>query len=320
MNESNIVSDYIVFSKQCINKYFKIILDKDYNQDICNKLINLYIDTRYYSSNSNLPFAIRATLNNALTEFKGLDLKTALNVVKTFNFIMYFDNVTECDSVVKVIEALAEFRQNVLNIPSDKVFQEKLLETIKEDLIKKKEYIDAFDVDKFNFEQSLTNIDKVYNVILNQNLKFPNVYNSAVIDKVFKSKDLADKRALVEYNYTAHQVLKDIIKGNHYEYLVDYPREISKKEEEMDKLFNIFNNEVLIDRISIKINFDDFLKEKEKIYTYMRNGYKFAVQIDNKFIEDNHNLNLLKVFKYIIVKRRNSFIEINTYKNIIKVE
>lgn len=317
---NNIISEYINFSKQCINRYFKKILANQYQQEIVNKLVNNYIDSRYYSSSDNLSLLIRNNLNKASSEFTGADKELADNVVKTFNFILYFDNVIECESTVKVIEALANFRENVLKIAKESSFEEEFLEMLKTDLIKKKEYIDSFDAKKFDFECSLTTHDRLYDVTVNQNLKFPNVYNSAVIDKVFKSKDLADKRTVLEYKFTSLQVLKDLIKGVTYEYLVTYPSGISTKEGELEKLFAILDNEVLIERVSIKINFDDFINEKEVIYEYMRKGYKFAVILKNNFVEDETNTRLLTVFKYIIINRRNSFIEVNNYKNTIKVE
>lgn len=317
---SNIISEYINFSKQCINRYFKTILGKEYNKDIVNKLINSYIDSRYYTNSENLPLTIRTNLNEAAKDFKGIDLKLAHDVIKTFNFIMYFDNVIECESTVKVIEAIASFRVNVLGMKKDNKFNDSLFEMVKEDLIKKKEYLDTYDGDKFNFEYSLTNKDNVYNVHLKQNLKFPVVYNSTVIDRVFKSKELDNKRSLVEYNYTALQILRDIIQGKYYEYLISYPSSISQKVKNMEKLFIIINHEMMLNRITIKINYEDFIREKEYIYEYMRMGYMFAACIDNTFIENDTNLNFLKVFKYIIVSRRNNFMEINKYPNIIKVD
>ena len=320
MNSDTIVSEYISFSKQCINRYFKKILEENYHQEIVNILINNYIDSRYYSNSDNLPLTIRTNLNKAKASFKGADLQIADNVIKTFNFILYFDNVIECESSVKVVEAIANFRETVLSIKQNKSFNDSLLEMVKEDLIKKKEFLDSFDSDKFQFDCQLTNLDRVYDVSLNQSLKFPNVYSSRAIDKVFKSKDLAEKRSLVEYNYTALQVLRDLIQGNHYEYLVDYPSAISEKEEDFRKLFDVLDHEMLRKRISIKISFADFLKEKSKIYEYMREGFMFVACLDNSFIEDEANLNFLKIFKFIMVKRRNSFIDINNYKNVIKVE
>lgn len=317
---NNIITEYINFSKQCINHYFKLIMDKKYNKDIVNKLINVYIDSRYYTNTNNLPLTIRTNLNKASEEFKGADKDVASNVIKIFNFIMYFDNVVECESTVRVIEAIAKFRTNILDIKTNEKFNNTLLEVIKDDLIKKKEFIDTIDSDKFSFETLLTTKDKVYDVIVNQNLKFPVVYNSTVIDKVFKSKDLIDKRSIVEYNFTSLQILKDLISGSYYEYLITYPPKASANPEKLEQLFNIINNEMLLSRIVIKINFKDFLNEKEIIYEYMRLGYKFAAVLENGFIEDDYNLNLLRVFKYIIINRRNSFIDVNSYKNIIKVD
>lgn len=320
MKNGTIVSEYINFSKQCLNCYFQKILVQHYEQEIVKALINDYIDARYYFTSSNLPLNIRQALNKAKLKYKGQDALKAEKIVQTFNFIMYFDNVIEAESTVKIVEAISAFRQMVLGIEKEKDFNEELLNMVREDLIKKKDFLEGYSNDKFKFDTLLTTQARVYDVVLNQNLNFPNVYSPRVIDKLFNSKNIIEKRALVEYNYTALAVLKDIIQGNLAEYLVVYPENISETEEELKRLFGLLDHSILKRRVCIKIKFEEFLNEKNKIFNLMKDGYRFAVYLENSFVEDETNLNYLRVFKYIIINRRNSFVEINDYKNVIKVE
>lgn len=319
----NIITEYINFAKSCINKYLKKILGKYYNQELSNRLLNVYINSRYYdeylSSNQNLVYNIRENLEGTKKALINEENKKDLeNIVNAFEYIYYFDNVLECPSINEKIEEVENFRKENLGINRNKKFNQDLFETIKEDLIKKKEYIDTIESKKFDFNFSLTNIKNLYDVRLTHNLKFPVVYNSVVIDKVFNSKDLTQRKGVVEFSYTALKVLKDIIKGNfEYRYLVQYPSGISKKKTLSKKMFSILDNEILKEKIFIKITYDDFNNEKNEIYSYMRSGYKFVVILDDDFKDEN--IELLSVFRYIMISKNSSSKVTSKYRNIIFV-
>lgn len=317
----NIVTEYINFAKSCVNKYLKKILGKHYNQDLSNRLLKVYINSRYYdvylSSNQDLAFNIRENLIGTKDALLNDENKFELdNIIKAFEYIFYFDNVLECPSINEKITEIENFRKESLDINKNKKFNQDLFETIKEDLIKKKEYLDTIESKKFDFDCSLTNIKDLYDVTLTHNLKFPVVYNSAVIDKVFNSSELSQRKGVVEFSFSALKVLRDIIKGNfEYKYLVQYPSGISKKKTLSKKMFSILNNDLLKEKVFIKITYKDFKKEKDEIYGYMRDGYKFVVVLDNDFNEEN--IDLLSVFKYIMVDKNNTLKGINKYKNLI---
>ncbi len=319
----NIINEYITFSKSCINKYLKKILGKYYNQNIANRFLNIYINSRYYdiylSSGKDLAFNIRENLINASNTMKKQEDPIEVdNTLQAFEFIYYFDNVIECESTKEKINEIEEFRKERLNINKNSKYNSELLNTIKEDLIKKKDYVDTIENKKFELSYELTNISNLYEVTLNQNLKFPIVYNSAVIDKIFNSSDISQRKAAVEYSFTALKVLKDVIKGNfNYRYLVKYPSGISKKKTLNNKLYSMIENEMLKERIIIKIQYSDFQNEKEAIYERMRKGYKYAIVLDDTFKDDVDSVKLLSVFKYILVKKDYIFKGLSKTKNVV---
>ena len=321
----NIINEYINFAKSCINKYLKKILGKYYDQDLVNRLIKIYINSRYYdiylSSGRDLAFNIRENVIGAANALKNGDNNIKLdNIVKVFEYIFYFDNVLECESINEKINEIEVYRKEQLNINKNKKFNIDLFNTIKDDLIKKKEYIDTIENKKFEFDYELTNIKNVYDVCLNQNLKFPFVYNSTVIDKIFNSSEISQRKAAVEFSYASLKVLKDIIKGNfEYKYLVKYPGGISKKKSLNNKLYSIIDNDMLRDKIFIKILYSDFLKEKDEIYTHMRKGYKYVIILDEAFIDNEDSIKLLSIFKYIMLKRSSLVKGMEKFSNIIYI-
>ncbi len=319
----NIITEYFNFSKTCVNNYLKKILGKYYDREIADKYIKVYMDTRYYGkySKDNIPFSdnVKNNLDYIYKLHERRDPEKKINYAnKAFGFIYYFDNVIECESINEIIDQIEVFRKDELGINKSKKFNTDLFEMVKEDLIKKKEYLDTINSEKFNFDYDATNLENVYDIRINQSLKFPAVYNSVMIDKVFNSSDLAQRRANIEFSFGALKVLKDIIRGIfNFEYLVQYPSDISNKKTLNKKLFSILDNDMLKDRVIIKIDYDDFLKEKESIYESMRIGYKYAVILNNSFEETESNIALLTVFKYIIVNSSNKYIFVDNYRNVI---
>ncbi len=319
----NIITEYFNFSKSCVNNYLKKILGKFYDREAADKYLQVYMDTRYYGkyNNPSIPFFdnVQNNLNYIYKLNERLDRdKKMLRTIKAFNFIYYFDNVKECDSIKQIIDEIEEFRKVELGLNKNKKFNNDLFELVKEDLIKKKEYIDTVNSDKFYYDFSKTSKEGVFELIINQNLKFPIVYNSVIIDKVFNSADLSQRKATIEFSFGALSVLKDIIKGEFkFEYLVTYPSDISSKKTLFNKLMSIVDNEMLKERITIKITYTDFVKEKESIYDLIRQGFKFAVILANDFEETEENLAIMAVFKYIIINKRNDFRFVNNNRNII---
>ena len=323
---NNIITEYFNFSKTCVNNYLKKILGKYYDRETGEKYLKIYMDTRYYGKyfNKNISFFdnVKNNMNYIYKLNASVDKdKKIYYTIKAFEFIYYFDNVIACDSINEIIDEIETFRKEELGINKNKKFNADLFEQVKEDLIKKKEYIDTINSDKFNYDYNMTNLEDVYDVRINQNLKFPVVYNSVMIDKVFNSKDLAQRRAMIEFSFAALIVLKDIIKGVFdFEYLINYPSEISTKKTLYSRLMSILNNEILKERITIKINYSDFLQEKEIIYNEIRHGYKFAVILDSEFRDTEEDAALLPVFKYIIVSKKKNYMHLNNYRNIIYLE
>ena len=76
-------------------------------------------------------------------------------------------------------------------------------------------------------------------------------------------------------------------------------------------LLNIINNPAIQDKINLKITYSEFCNNKEEIYNLMRNGYRFAVILDETFTPDYINIEKLQVFNFIIESK-----ELRNYEKI----
>ena len=68
-----------------------------------------------------------------------------------------------------------------------------------------------------------------------------------------------------------------------------------------------------IDKLCMKIKYEDFESQKDKIYELIGEGFRFAIVIDNSFIPDYKNIQCLQLFKYIILNR-----QLDCYEEFIK--
>lgn len=310
----NVLEEYINFSKTCLKKYVKKIMVKKYDQDIFDKFISIYVDSRYYNVAPNVKksfeYNVAFNLREQVSAIKesGLDSNITEQTFKVFKYLLYFDNVKECDSIKSVIKELDEFRINELELPVDKDFQKEIYDMVKADLLYKKQFIEKLKTKNFDISFHLTNISGVYNAILQSNLKFPSLYDQKAIKKVFDSKEIFEERLIVEYSYVATQVLMDVIKGDfRKKYLVNYTVELNDKKNNLKKLLNTIDNDVAKEKVIIKLNYSDFMADKESIYIRMRLGFKYAVVIDEGFVYTENNLKFLTIFKYIIISSQSLY-------------
>ncbi len=321
----NLVDEYIIFSKSCLNKYAVTIMAKHFNQDIFDQLLKTYVDIRYYNIGlkeyEDFQNNIGLTMVNKFEEMKEEceNFDILKKTFSMFKFLLYFDAVKECDSVQLVINQLEDFREKELGIIKSKKFKDKIFEMVKEDLLKKKTFIDSTICKNFSIEFYLVNNDGLYNTQLNHNLKFPKLYNDSAINKVFTSKDIKEDSHLVEYNLVSSRVLLDVIKGEFKKkYLVNYSIGLNNKKVKQSEILGIISNDICKEKVILKIKFSEFIKDRESYYTNMRLGYKYAVIIDEAFTMSDVNIELLNVFRFILVSSQSIYYpKIKDRKNVV---
>ena len=88
-----------------------------------------------------------------------------------------------------------------------------------------------------------------------------------------------------------------------------------------EKTLEIFNNSIAKDLITLKITYTDFSKNKEKIYSLIKEGYQFAVILDEKYKTSKDNKNIIDIFKYIILNNKEyETSNLKEKKNVITIE
>lgn len=299
----NIASEYIDFSRNSIKKYLTLILDHYFDQDIYDDMINAYINTRYYNLypvmdekfEANIVYYLKKSVKDIDEKFKD----KARYMFKMFKYILYFDGAFECDSVRKLISEIKMFRLIELKI-SDGNFESKLYNMLEEDLLAKKNFLESFS-DK-NFSMKYLKIkDHVFYCTLEHNLKFSKLYSDYAIEKVFSNKVISEQKLFVSYSLACVRALEDVIKGNFDKvYILDYVFSLVSKPKKNQRLLKTIDNDIIKEKLVLKIKYSDYVANHEAVYELTRNGFKIALEIDSSFEFNDENNKILKIFAYVI--------------------
>ena len=298
-----VVEEYIEFSKKNILKYLKLILEKYYDKEIVESLVETYINIRYYNidqKTKNLEKNINYYLKQKVTEILDEKEEKIKIIFYTFKYILYFDNVKEYDNLKNLIEEIVEYRKSI-SLENDE-FKDEITKLIKENEKRKQKYLEVFESDHFLLDQIKTNKKNVYFVELKNNIKFKKIYSSYSINKVYNSGLVNEQKDFIIYYQISIEILKNAIIGNfNQEYIVDFPLSILEKKQKTIRLFNTINNEMIKNNLILKFTYYSYLENKDQINEWIKEGYKVAIIIDEKYNYEEKQKMWLEIFNYIIV-------------------
>lgn len=305
----NNIDKYIKFIKDYLTEYFKLIVKDKYKKIVYNEMLNTYIDIRYFNKydkkykqiEKNIEYYIQENLRTLIEEDNKL-VKNVNELYYFFWYLLYLDNTLEYDNLDKLIDKIIIDRKEKLNLNDD--ITKELKSLVKESEKKKNNFFNEYLSDTFNLELKSTNIKNVYNVLLSYNIKFPKIYSSYSINRVFKSDIISEDMCFIEYNLISKIVLDNILNKEYLkEYLVDFPFIITSKKEKTNRLLNIITNDLIRENVIIKVTYEYYTKYKSFISDLIKDGVKFAVIIDDTFDYEESSIIWLNIFTYIITNK-----------------
>lgn len=305
----NNIDKYIKFIKDYLTEYFKLIVKDKYKKIVYNEMLNTYIDIRYFNKydkkykqiEKNIEYYIQENLRTLIEEDNKL-VKNVNELYYFFWYLLYLDNTLEYDNLDKLIDKIIIDRKEKLDLNDD--ITKELKSLVKESEKKKNNFFNEHLSDTFNLELKSTNIKNVYNVLLSYNIKFPKIYSSYSINRVFKSDIISEDMCFIEYNLISKIVLDNILNKEYLkEYLVDFPFIITSKKEKTNRLLNIITNDLIRENVIIKVTYEYYTKYKSFISDLIKDGVKFAVIIDDTFDYEESSIIWLNIFTYIITNK-----------------
>ena len=309
----NIMNEYIELTKKQINEYMKLVFEEKFNQTYCELFSERYINIRYFNYYENEYH--ESTRKKILEHLKKVGEEIIINNIQDrelietmrvfFYYVLYFDNVVYYKDLKQKIAKINKVKKRVFNTETYD-FEEKLYQKMQEIMNEKEELIKRFSSEEFYIK--LTNYPdklKVYRVNLKfQNIKFPLEFSDFAINKAFQMGLVSEDKLVIEYYLVVLQILKDVLKLNFKKkYVLEFAETLLKKPKKIRVFLNIINNPIIQEKISLKIKYEEFLKNSETVFELMREGYKITVILDNSFEPNFKNIESLQMFEFVIINR-----------------
>lgn len=325
---SNVMQEYIKMTQDEVISYIKLIFERSYSKKIALRYMNAYLNVRFYNfypKDDNLTF--RKNYLNAIKEeeaniVRAMPEKKKLieNMGLFFYYILYFDKISYRVDIDEIIEKLYKIRKKLLRKDNED-FKDNFRRTYEEYADKKEKFLKKFETEEFYLK--VTDYEGANNanrVNLKYNIKFPMLYSTQAIENVFNSGLVAEDKLFVEYNLMSVEIIQDILKGNFKrQYIIEFNTNLFKKKRKLASLLNVINNSAVQDKVNLKITYKEFLQNKDNIYELMRDGFKFAVILDNSFEPEYANFERLNAFYYTIASKKLDYYDkVITNESIIK--
>ena len=291
----NVMNTYLKFNRRRLINYSKIILEKYYYKGIFEELLDTYIDLRYNElpSVANLKLINKELINKA-EDLKTYNIDDVILTLTYFPFIYYLDNFLKKDVDV-IIDKINNYRVKQLKLD---VLDNELKNIILSDQKRIDKYINSFDSKEFNLSIGKTNIVNLYTTEVIHNIKIPKLYSEYAINNVYNRGIVLENKLFINYYMVSKLILTDILNFNFKYYIVNFSKSLVDKEDKQKRLFNIIDNDIIKDRIILKVDESDFLKYRDNYLKYINEGYKFILYLNKESSLKNDSI--IRVFSYIV--------------------
>lgn len=304
--KTNIIDKYINFSKKNLMTYAKLILEKFYIDEIFNIFLEAYIASSFYNYYDNLTNFDDISVKQYLKTKKDEAFEDTLfykeeidNNYQAFMYAIELNDLLDFDGN-NVFEKIKNFRIKLFNIEDNSLIE--LESLVKENILKKNTFFKQYMTDDFYIIYKKTSIYHLYDTEIKHNIKFSELYSEMAINKAFNKDLINEQKMFVYYYLLSMEILQNVLnKKNQKEYLVDFDFSLFDKEKKIKRLLLVIDNDLLKEKMIYKITYEIYLANEEKISKMLKEGYRFAVKIDNSFEDNTQSMIKLNMFDFIIV-------------------
>lgn len=308
---TNLMDQYIQNTRNNIKDFTKMFFGEEYNEEISNEYIDTYIESRIYNFGEGKDkfFYIRINSNLSIKKnelqmrFPKIEEKVLDDNLRIYQFVFYIDGVRPIADLPQFCKLVCDKRNTQFELKSVINLEERLSKLIKRANEEKESFFKKYETEYFSLNiEKYKLIDNTYKVDLNYEFKIPYIYSEKVIEEVYNEGVINEDKLMIEYTLLTLLCIKDINKGNFdTKYIVNFASSLYKKKQKLKQTLKILDNAVAQDKVFLKLNYQDFEENKELIYELMKDGFRFAIIIDDTFNPSIMELKKLSIFKYLLI-------------------
>ena len=308
---SNLMEQYIKKTTSFLKNFTKMFLAEKYDETISNEYIDAYIDSRIYNFGETEQKFFYKRIYASLLERKNeirklypkIDEKILENHLELYQFVFYIDDIRPISDLTEFVNTICDKRRTMYEIEGIKNIENKILKSIKKYREEKEDFIKKYQTEDFSLQiDKYTLIKNTYKVNINYNFKIPYIYSNTVINEVYNNGTVNEDKLIIEYILLTLECIKDINNADFSrKYLVDFANTLYKKQKKLKQTLRVIDNAAIQDKIFLKIYYQDFEENKELIYSLIKEGYRFAIIIDDSFKPTLMNIKKLSIFEFLLV-------------------
>ncbi len=320
----NVVKDYLDYDRQNLMNYISLITNKKLNSDICNMIIDTYINIRYFNAYTsikknpidNIEYYV---LDNFKKNFATKDVRKnsllILDALIILRYVILYEKYGDKEEAKKSLELYEEKVRDKYN--NTEILVSGIIKDVKTNYQKKQRFISELASSDFSIDKKNTNIANVFDVILDNSINIPDLFSDIAVNRVYNTGVINEDKMLVYYTLLSREILLDMINYEYdKKYLISFPESIIDRNSKLDNLLKIIDLDYLKERIVLEISYHDYKEYKDSYDYLIHKGYSFAVIIDEEIKDD---LVIFNVFSYIIVGNEDDAKVFNTFSNVIMV-
>ena len=325
-----VIEKCLYIKEQELRKIVEILLDGEKSKinyvTIIDEFIKLYMDGRYYNfcGDINVEYTSKNKLkrlnlvidkikNNLIKKYKGSDNKYSDKVLKftdIFELINYFENSNDNKLSLK------DKRNAYINkIQKQLDFDERKIKNIAEEVIKTqrlysgmiKYTLDKLDTNLFKINYNSLSKKNMYAIELEHNIAFSKIYSDYIVDKTYSEGLIAEDKMQVLFTLLSSEIINNMFNCEfNKKYVVYIPETVYSKENKLDDIFDMFEDEYAKNNIIILIQYSKLAENKEIIKKLIKKGYHFAVDINDTARFKVSDQEMFEVVDYLFLAKNNA--------------
>ena len=318
--KQSLIETYIKNTKNFVKDFTKVFFEREYNEEFSNLYIDAYINARIYNEADNdqryfykrIAAKLEEVEDVIKSDYKHVDVKFLKRIEGMYEFIYYADGLRKITDLKEFSKEIAKIRKEKLECSPTRGIETKLYKIMKEYIDKKDKMLEDVKSDDFTLNiQKYILIDNTYKVDLTYNFKIPYIYSQEIIEEVYHEGTINEDKLIIEYTMLVATCIDDINKGLFEKtYVVDFAATLFQKKNKLNQVLRMLDNDILLDKIVLRLKYVDFINNKEFIYELMKEGYKFAIIINDEFNPTLTELRKLDMFEFLIVPIRSENYEV----------
>ena len=326
----NIIEKAMLIKKEEINELIELLnrneeLKKN-EPTIKDKLIDSYIDAKYYNHCGNIDLAYNG--NNKMLRVDSLLEKLGENLKKSYkeSDTKYSEKVDKFVKIMTLVNHLEEdyriedltkkkdtYNKRILKYIKFNDLSQKDLKKLITNLIKvQRTYAGMIKFIQSKIETNMFNLKfnklprkDMYAVELEHNIQFSKVYSEYIVDKTYSEGIIAEDKVKVLVNLLLSQLVKDMYAGDfNKKYFIYIPESLYAKDNKLDQVFDILNDEFAKKNINILLAYNGLSDNKKTIKNLIKQGFNFSVDMNDVELLKKSDIKDLYILEHIFISRK----------------